>query len=171
MLSLDTLSEEQVLYCTKEIIEVINLYRGKNMTLKPYLNTFKEELSRRFALVGGYVETEGIDYSVLFSSAIELGNVLSMTYSTLLSQHTIPLEEAYKKTGISSPLDMLVYLQAMSPVSYCFSSETTIRFWDIDRKTKQVWNCSSLSEDQIHGLHKQSWSQKAKSLSTWFCVR
>jgi hypothetical protein len=166
MFVLEDLTEEQVLFCTKELVESINMFRGQDINQKSVFISFREELRHRYATIGGYIDMENIDFKTLFTSAIELGRVLSANYHKIISLNVDVISKSYEQTSISSPLDMFVYLQSVSPLSFQITSSTTVHKWNLDDKTSSIKTCASLSEEQLRELNRMSWAKKAGKLSS-----
>jgi hypothetical protein len=166
MFVLEDLTEEQILFCTKDLVEAINMFRGQDINQKSVFIAFREELRKRYSTIGGYIEISGVDFKELFTSAIELGRVLSANYHKIISLNVDVISKSYEKTSISSPLDMFVYLQSVAPLSFQFTSSTMVYKWNLDDKSASVKSCSSFSEEQINQLNKMSWNSKGLSLDT-----
>jgi hypothetical protein len=166
MFVMEDLTEEQILFCTKDLVEVINMFRGQDINQKAVLIAFREELRKRYSNIGGYIDMENIDFKTLFTSAIELGRVLSANYHKIISLNVNVISKSYEHTSISSPLDMFVYLQSVAPLSFQFTSSTTVHKWNLDEKSSSVKTCVSLSKEQLRELNRMSWAKKAEKLSS-----
>lgn len=164
----DKLSPEQILFCTRDLVDVVNMYRETDMTNQTHLFSFRDELKRRFSMIDGSIRLDNINVLSLFRSSVELGTILSANYFHLVSSHTNLIARSYEKTSITTPLEMFVYLQSIVPLHYEFSSETMIHIWDIDEKRYTKTSCSSLSSEQLRQLNLQSWTQKSHTLSSYF---
>lgn len=170
--NMEDLSEDDNLFILRELIEAINKYYPEYMKVKSnpkrsksVVGNFKNNLINRLSVgIQEFVDFEEVDYEKLLISAIVLTERLESNYSELIQDHQKIIDDAYSKTVVKSPLDVMVYMAKNLTPHFEIDKDTIVYVWDADKETNKKFNCSKLKEDDIKKVNSSYFIRKGDVL-------
>jgi hypothetical protein len=179
--SIKTNKDKQFLYIVKIVVNTINKYRNKFISCanKSFGNIEVKSEDRKTIIQEFKKHIEGIilnrlnikifgvriNYSILIINGILLGERLSGLYYTYLQKNMKIINEAYSKSEISNPLDIVKILACNITPYYNINPKTVVYIWDVFNKKSSVETCKSLTAEQIEEVNTEPFLKKGKKLA------
>jgi hypothetical protein len=155
------------LFITKIVVDSIiqfkNIRENKNNSEK-IVEDFKSSLHKKLKDSNIKIPTNSINYERLLVSGSIMGERLSSNYYKWIGENNNAVKEYYKKTAISCPLDMFIYLAKNFTPYIKLEKDSIIHLFNCDDKNRSVKFCKDLENLDIQKINKLSFLKKGKKL-------
>lgn len=164
LIDIDDFTEHDVLFVLRTIVDFINLYRDEYMRVnnkKHIIEKFKYDFKQKISTVLKHNVNYDINYEKLLVAGIVFSEVLETQYYEMIEENNNVIKEAYEKTLIKSPIDMVLYIGRNMTPHFDIDKETIVYYWDINKEENKKITCSKLSDESLRKINRAHFVDKA----------
>lgn len=152
MIDIDDFSEADVMFVLRTLVDCVNSVRKNNTG--DYIDKFKRDIYDKISIVlHNNVNYKDVNYEILLESMILFGYTLETVYYKNIYENNKIISEAYKKTVIKCPTDMVQYIGKNLTPHMNIDNDTIVYVWDVDKETNSKRSCKSMTREQLSKIN------------------